>query len=103
MSGAQCCVDMARAVDWSCEQHADAYQCPDALVAFSARFQEYGLIVHDGGSSSVRIHHCPWFGRRLPVSQRERWFAVLEQRGIDPWSEDVPEEFTDERWLSLPT
>lgn len=94
-----CCPETARRVEWACEVHADAFACPDALVSFSPRFQEYGLIVHDGGTSSVEILFCPWCGARLPESQRDRWFEELEARGIDPCEDEVPAEFEDGRWL----
>ncbi|WP_439654229.1 DUF6980 family protein [Streptacidiphilus anmyonensis] len=42
--------------------------CPDALIRFSAKFWEHGLIVHDGGASSMVIDFCPWCGQRLPES-----------------------------------
>ncbi|MEU5431286.1 hypothetical protein AB0H73_37570 [Streptomyces olivoreticuli] len=45
-----CCEAMTRHVDWHCDTHADPFACPDALVDFSAKFREYGLIVHDGGA-----------------------------------------------------
>ncbi|WP_443053651.1 DUF6980 family protein [Streptomyces sp. NBC_00285] len=73
------------------------------MVGFDPRFQEYGLIIHDGGTASVGIDFCPWCGRRLPESQRDRWFDELERRGIDPQEEEIPAEFLDDRWLaSLP-
>ncbi|MEU8513476.1 hypothetical protein AB0C76_18065 [Kitasatospora sp. NPDC048722] len=98
-----CCELMTSRVDRHCDQHDDPFECPDALVHFSAGFREYGLIVHDGGASIVEIGFCPWCGRRLPESQRDRWFDELERRGIDPWVDDVPAEFEDGRWLaSLP-
>jgi hypothetical protein len=90
---------MARCVDWRCDTHTNPFACPDALVRFSAKFQEYGLIIHDGGTSSIGILFCPWCGHRLPESQRDRWFDELEARGIDPWEDDVPAEFQDGSWL----
>lgn len=45
------------------------------------------------------IDFCPWCGRRLPESQRDRWFDELESRGIDPWEGEVPPEYQDDRWL----
>lgn len=80
--------------------HDDPCTCPDALIVVSARFQEYGPIVHDGGTSSITIDFCPWCGRRLPESQRDRWFAKLERRGIDPWKNEVPAEFHDDSWIA---
>ena len=45
-----------------CEQHANRFDCPNALVgAFSDG--ELGLIIHDGGSSMVVIEYCPWCGK----------------------------------------
>ncbi|MFD7882173.1 DUF6980 family protein [Streptomyces bauhiniae] len=97
-----CCETMSRQVDVSCDEHDNPHSCPDALIEFSAKFQEYGLIIHDGGTSSSTIAFCPWCGRRLPASQRERWFEELERRGIEPGEDDIPAEFEDERWLASP-
>ena len=94
-----CCDAMNSQVNQRCEVHPDPFACPDALVRFVPQFREYGLIVHDGGTASVGIAHCPWCGVRLPASQRDRWFDELEARGIDPWEDEVPPEFEDERWL----
>ena len=65
-----CCDEMARQVDHRCDTHPDPFDCPDNLVHYAARFDEYGLIVHDGGSSSVRVEYCPWCGAKLPASKR---------------------------------
>ena len=94
-----CCAEMTRRVTWRCAEHDDPFECPDVVVIFGARFQEYGLIVHDGGRSFIEIGYCPWCGSRLPESQRDRWFAELEQRGIDPWMDEIPPEYQDDRWL----
>jgi hypothetical protein len=44
--------------------HPNRYDCPDALIAEVGG--GYGLIVHDGGESVIRIAYCPWCGARLP-------------------------------------
>lgn len=90
---------MTRQVDWHCDTHPDRYDCADALISFTAKFREYGLIIHDGGTSSIIISYCPWCGARLPESQRDRWFDEMERRGINPWTSDVPAEFEDDRWM----
>ncbi|MBE1589698.1 hypothetical protein H4W80_007956 [Nonomuraea angiospora] len=69
------------------------------LISFDERFVEYGLLVHDGGSSSVIISFCPWCGTRLPDSRRDRWFDELEALGIDPGDDEIPIEYRDGRWL----
>ena len=67
-----CCEDMRRHVEWVCDQHPDRSDCPDCLMDYNPRFQEYGLMIHDGGSSVLLIHFCPWCGSRLPVSIRDK-------------------------------
>lgn len=57
-----CCEMMTANVNQRCDQHSDPFECPDNLVIFFADRNEYGLIVHDGGSSFVRIQFCPWCG-----------------------------------------
>ncbi|MBC9715220.1 hypothetical protein H9Y04_21955 [Streptomyces sp. TRM66268-LWL] len=95
-----CCEAMDRHLNTPCDRHGDPFACPDALVAFSAKFQEYGLIIHDSGTSTITIGFCPWCGEHLPASQRDRWFDELERRGVDPAEDEVPAEFQDDRWLT---
>jgi hypothetical protein len=66
-----CCEDMRREVERVCGQHADRFDCPDCVVLYQPTLREYGLIVHDGGSSSIVIRFCPWCGVRLPESLRQ--------------------------------
>ncbi|HJX48173.1 MAG TPA: hypothetical protein VJ375_10015 [Gaiellaceae bacterium] len=61
---------MADAVSTECEQHPDRWDCADALVGHWPNYREYGLIVHDGGSSMIVIDYCPFCGARLPESLR---------------------------------
>ena len=94
-----CCADMVRAVSTTCSQHGDRYDCPDALLEYSGKFDEYGLIIHDGGHSSVTIAFCPWCGSRLPPSKRDRWSEALRALGMDPSTGDIPSAYeTDEWW-----
>ncbi|MFG2818157.1 DUF6980 family protein [Kitasatospora sp. NPDC048365] len=102
MSVEHCCERMTSQVEHWCDEHDDPYDCPDALVAYSAKFREYGLPVRDGGTSRVGIAFCPWCGHALPPSQRDRWFAELEKLGIDPWEDELPDGFEDGRWLNSP-
>lgn len=94
-----CCESMARQVTWECDHHANPFDCPDALIKLDKRFVEYGLIIHDSGTSTIGISFCPWCGTRLPESQRDRWFDELEALGVDPWTDEAPVEYRDGRWL----
>jgi hypothetical protein len=63
-----CCERMAADLNRTCKDHPDRFDCPDNLVAILKR-GDYGLIVHDRGSSVISIAFCPWCGTRLPDSK----------------------------------
>jgi hypothetical protein len=69
--GPHCCEEMRQEAERVCDQHPNRFDCPDCLVQYSHRLREYGLIVHDGGSSVIRIRFCPGCGTQLPESLRE--------------------------------
>jgi hypothetical protein len=93
-----CCKDMQREVERICEEHPDRFDCPDCLVQYSSKFREYGIIIHDGGSSFCGIRFCPWCGTRLPESLRDRWFEELKNLGIDPWQGEMPDKYQSSGW-----
>ena len=95
-----CCRTMRVALVNHCDEHADdPFACPDMLIAYSDTFDEYGLIIHDGGPSYLVISACPFCGVRLPESRRDEWFDRLEAMGIDdPLSDDIPEPFRSGAW-----
>lgn len=94
-----CCDAMQAQAEFACSVHAEPEDCPDALISYSGRFREYGLFIHDGGSSSMAIHFCPWCGTRLPDSLRTQWFEELAALGFDdPWSQEIPEAFRTGAW-----
>lgn len=45
--------------------HEDRFDCPDVLIAHFKKSGVTGIIIHDGGSSIVQIHYCPWCGSKL--------------------------------------
>ncbi len=73
----------------------------DLPIFYVEKFREYGVKVLDGGTSYISIGYCPWCGRQLPASLRDRWFEELERQGLDPFKDPVPEEFEDDRWYKL--
>jgi hypothetical protein len=99
MGKRHCCQDTERNVAFTCEAHQSRFDGPDALVDYDPRFDEYGLIIDDGGSSVLAIKFCPWCGDRLPASKRDLWFDALSSRGLDPYEDPLPPEYlTDEWW-----
>jgi hypothetical protein len=91
---------MTEAVDYRCGQRPDPFECPDCLIYYEARFDEYGIIIHDGGHSYTLIDSCPFCGTRLPESKRDEWVKQLEAMGFaDPWLDDIPPPFRTDRWF----
>ena len=77
----------------------NAFTGPDNIVCYSDILNEYGLIIHDGGESYVRINYCPWCGAKLPDSERDNWFNRLEAQGYDnPMEQEIPEEYKSDAW-----
>jgi Domain of unknown function (DUF6980) len=66
-----CCADMEWHLAQTCTTHPDRFDCPDQVIDHLPDLNEYGLIIHDGGSSHYVIRYCPWCGCRLPKSKRE--------------------------------
>jgi hypothetical protein len=94
-----CCEAMGKALDHTCEQHADPWDCPDTALVYHEPFAEYGIPIRDGGMSYLRIDHCPWCGARLPESQRDGWFDAVEGMKFNPNDPDnLPERFLSSAW-----
>lgn len=95
-----CCEALKHAVFSACDNHDSPFRCGDALLHYSPRFDEYGIIIHDGGCSVSVIRFCPWCGTKFPESRRDRWFEELESMGYEnPLGDDsIPEAYTDDRW-----
>jgi hypothetical protein len=62
---------MSEELSKKCDMHSDRFECPDALIAYAPRSKTYGIIVHDGGSSTIGIDFCPWCGAKLEKKRAE--------------------------------
>lgn len=94
-----CCTSMTYHVNEVCEAHPDPSDCADRILYYEPRFDEYGIIIHDGGSSVIGIEYCPWCGATLPASKRDLWIETLESLGFsEPGEQDIPAAFTSDRW-----
>ncbi len=94
-----CCSAMARALEHQCAEHESRFDCPDALISYNEKFDEYGLIIHDGGTAVSSIAYCPYRGHELPKSKRDLWFDTLESMGYDdPAEQEIPAEFQAGDW-----
>lgn len=68
-----CCKEMRAQLNWACADHSSPSECPDSLVGCFGSTGKHGLYIHDGGSSFLEIHFCPWCGTRLsypPIARR---------------------------------
>ncbi len=60
-----CCEAMEYYSSNHCPVHNSPFECPDWLILFDEQVKEYGIVIHDGGQSCVKIHYCPWCGKAL--------------------------------------
>lgn len=60
-----CCETMKCHLEYKCDIHTDPFECPDKIIVKS-KDKDYGIIIHDGGSSFITIEFCPWCGKKLP-------------------------------------
>ena len=93
------CVHIGNQITTTCPEHPDPCDCPDILVTYFPRFDEYSIAVRGGETAAVAIRYCPWCGVRLPESKRDRWFDELQKLGYDdPVQQDIPPEFLTDVW-----
>ena len=92
-----CCEDMQYSVDFHCDVHDD-FACGDKLILYVPKFDEYGIIIHDGGVSFIQINFCPFCGTKLPNSKRDNWFELMEKLGIDTDEDEIPEIYQNYGW-----
>ena len=70
----------------------------DRVVLYKKQFREYGIRILDGGNSFILISYCPWCGKKLPLSLRDKWFDLIFALGLDPDQSDLPEEYYSDKW-----
>jgi hypothetical protein len=93
------CVHIGTQVTTNCPDHPDPADCPDILISYFARFDEYSIAVRDGDTSAIGIRFCPWCSVAPPDSKRNRWFDELTALGYtDFHGDDIPPEFWTDAW-----
>lgn len=66
-----CCDQMGRQLTRGCDVHPDRWDCPDCVISYSPSRGTFGLMIHDGGTSSYHIAFSPWCGTALPADADE--------------------------------
>jgi len=59
-----CCKEMDYFANFQCDVHKNHFDCPDCIIYFD-KDSGFGIIVHDGGESFIKISYCPWCGATL--------------------------------------
>lgn len=70
-------------------------------LGYSPRFREFFLRARPGSAAVQLLQFCPFSGKSLPSSLRDRFFDELEALGLQDGLSDVdlaPEEFQGEAW-----
>ena len=74
---------MQEQAELSCSVHAAPEDCRDALISYSDKFREYGLFIHDGGSSSQSHQLLSLVWVKAARLSARRWFEELAALGFD--------------------
>ena len=96
-----CCSEMKRQVEYICDQCVDRNSCPDCLIDYRDIFDDYSLLIHDGGSSRILISFCPFCGEKLPDSKFDEWWEKLDKlldnfEGLTDVR--IPEQYLSSAW-----
>ena len=76
------------------------YYIQENIINYNEVFDEFGITVNEDDFSVIIIDYCPWCGKKLPSSKREKWFEELEAKGfISPLFDDkIPIEYKSKKW-----
>ena len=90
---------MRHHAEFECPRHPDRFECSDAVVHYHDQSDSYGLIVHDGGRSIIRIAFCPWCATPLRDLSQD-WLHAIQDQGLSgkEAEADLPEEFRSSAW-----
>jgi hypothetical protein len=60
-----CCVDMAYHLIEDKVSKNKVEINYDSIITHTSKRKEFGIPIHDGGSSYIQINYCPWCGKKL--------------------------------------
>ena len=84
-----CCKDLLYHSTNHCLVHSSPFLCPDWLIIYNEKREEFGIVVHDGGESYIRINYCPWCGKKLCKSK-----GGTPDKRILPHVRDISKDWT---------
>jgi hypothetical protein len=60
-----CCLDMAYHLIEDSTSISESPINYDSVITHKTKSGDYGLPIHDGGSSYIKIKYCPWCAKKL--------------------------------------
>ena len=69
----------------------------DQRIYWSPVFNEYGLICQPS-AEILKIKFCPFCGKKLPKSRREKWFKQIKISGWENFDDPIPKSFLRHDW-----
>lgn len=83
-----------------CCSEMEIHVCETTAVIYNEVFDEYVIPIPEDGVSVAELVYCPWCGKKLPESKREKWVVTLEEMGFEAplFREDIPEEYKTVKW-----
>ena|SRR3984885_15857699 len=75
----------------------------ETVLKYNPQYREYGIKIPES-TGCVLMDYCMACGKKLPLSLRDEWYDILEQKyGLESIGEEdrnkIPKEFfTDEWW-----
>jgi len=60
-----CCIDMAYQLIEDKKAKGKEKINYDSVVTHYKKGEEFGIPIHDGGSSFIKINFCPWCGQKI--------------------------------------
>lgn len=83
-----------------CEQMVFFLNEKKVPIKYFPKFREYSIELYQKGVFQD-IYYCPWCGKKLPESLRDKWFSILEETISDfdgPDDQRIPNEFSTDAW-----
>ena len=96
-----------------CLELDNAFKIPNIPIGYSAALRECYLYVTNINIFNEKfidmspkcckkvqlLYYCPFCGRCLPDSLRDKWYDTLVSFGYEePWEDEIPEEFKNDSW-----
>lgn len=78
----------------------DSHDLEKKTILYVPRFNEYGIPCEEDGVSMIMINYCPWCGRKLPNSLRDKWFDEVLSLGFENplFDENIPIAYKTAAW-----